>query len=209
VEVHLAGEQPVPDELVEGIVAADVLAQHHEGSRRVEQARCMEPAGRPEDGLALAQPAGQGEQQLRVHHGAVRDRRAAHPELVERRLAADPAGGRGHEVARRDGGRVQRAGQPDHDLVVGVGAGRGIPELHARDVVTRADQSLRQQESDGELRLVTRGAHRDGHVDRVLARPRRANRHGFLAGQAIVADLGGARAPGRDADTRRLALQGG
>ena len=47
VERQLPGEQAAADELVERVVAADVLAQREERARRVEQARRVEPARSP------------------------------------------------------------------------------------------------------------------------------------------------------------------
>ena len=55
VQRQLAGQQPAPDELVQGVVPADVLAQGDERPVGGEQPRRVEAAGGTEDGLALAE----------------------------------------------------------------------------------------------------------------------------------------------------------
>ena len=208
VERQLAGQQPAPDELVQGVVPADVLAQRDERPVGGEQPRRVEAAGGTEDGLTVAEARRQREQRRRGHDRAVRDGRAADLHLVQRGLAADAAGRRGHEVAARDACRVQGPGQADHDVVVGAGVGPRIRDVDGDDVPAAVDQALRQQEPGRELRLVTRGAHGDRDVDGVLPGAAGADRHGLLAGQPVVAGLGHAGAPRRHADMRGLALDG-
>ena len=50
----------------------------------------------------------------------VRERRAAALDVLDRRLAADAAAGGGDERARRHATGVERSGQPDRDLVLGL-----------------------------------------------------------------------------------------
>ena len=73
--------------------------------------------------LGLAQADRQADQRRPRHDRAGRDRVAANLDLVERRLAADPARRRGDEVPLRDPRRVERRRQVDGDLVVGLGVG--------------------------------------------------------------------------------------
>ena len=206
VERQRAGQRLAPDQLVERVVAADVLAQGEQPAVGVEQARGVEPAGGLEHGLRLAQPVRQRHEDRGRDDRASRDRRAADLDLVERRLAADPARGRGDEVALRDPRGVERAVEVDGDLVVGARGRRGVGEGHVED--PRAlEEPLRDQEPDRELRLVTRGAHRDRDVGRRLPGPAGADRHGLLAGQPVLARLDRPAADRDDLDARRLPLE--
>ena len=83
-----------------------------------EQPGGVQPAGRLEDPLALAQPVGQGEQGL-APHGRAAAASGAHcdRDLLDRGLAADPAARRGVEVALQPG-RVERPAQLDREHVV-------------------------------------------------------------------------------------------
>ena len=58
VQGQLAGEEAAPDQLVECVVPADVLAHRDERPVGGEQARRVEAAGGTEDGLALAEARG-------------------------------------------------------------------------------------------------------------------------------------------------------
>ena len=140
---------------------------------------------------------------------AGRDRVAADLDLVEARLAADPARRRGDEVALRDGARVERVREPDGDLVVGSAVRRRVGEGEAVDRRRVVDEALGAQEARGQLALVTRRAHRDRDVDRRLVRAGGTDRQRLLAAQPVVALLDRPGAVRRDAGPGRLALDRG
>ena len=96
----------------------------------------------------------------------------------------------------------------DGDRVVGPAVRRGVAGREARDRVRVVDQPLRAEEARGELPLVTGGAHRDGDVNRLLARAGGADRQRLLAAQPVLALLDGAGAVRGDRDPGRLALDG-
>ena len=89
------------DELVHRVVAADVLAQSDELTLGREEARGVEPARLLEHGLAASSEPGSDSITERGTVTVGGDRRAAHLELVDRRLAADAAARRCVEVALR------------------------------------------------------------------------------------------------------------
>ena len=148
----------------------------------------MEAAGSLEDGLALAQPAGQGEDRVPLHHRSRGDRIAADRDLVERRLAADPAAGRGDEMALGHDRGIERPLEANDHGVVGLGQGGRIAELDRGDIRV-ADQALGPQEADRELGLRAGRAHRDRHGNRLLARSGRPDLHRLLADERVVALL--------------------
>ena len=79
-----AGQELRADELVQGVVPADVLAQGDEVTIEVEQAGGVEAARRLEDRLRIPERARQAEDGFRVHDPrANRDRVAADGDLVE------------------------------------------------------------------------------------------------------------------------------
>ena len=113
-ERHRLREDLRPDELVERVVPADVLAQREELARRREQARRVEAAGLVERPLGGAEQVRQGEDHARGRRpGRPGSGSDADGDLVERGLAADPARRRRDEVPlrrRRDAsnGRARR-----------------------------------------------------------------------------------------------------
>ena len=197
---HLAA-----DELVERVVAADILAQLEELAIGGEQPGRVEPPGRLEHRLGRAQTVRQRQDHLARHHRPRRQRVTADRDLVERCLAADPARRRRDEVPLRDERRVERARQAHQHLVIGLGGARRVPE---RDIhhLGAVDQPFRAQEPDRQLRLVAGRAHRDRDLDGLLPRAGRADRHRLLAHQPVRASLDG-RPPNRhDLDTRGASL---
>ena len=59
------------DDLVDGVVPADVLADRQRGAVDVEQRRAVQAAGAGEHLLRVAQPIRHGRQRLRGDHGRV------------------------------------------------------------------------------------------------------------------------------------------
>ena len=88
----------------------------------------------------------------------------------------------------RDGGRIEWLGQPDHDRVVGLVERRRVAAL-GRDDLRALDQALRPEEPDRQLRLMTRGPHRDRDRDRILVRAGRTDLQRRLADDPIRPDL--------------------
>ena len=104
---------------------------------------------------------------------------------------------------------VERGGESDHDRVVRL-AQLGWVAGAGPDDVRPIDQALRAEESDGQLGLVARGAHRDGDGDRFLARPGGPDLQRRLSDDPVVADLerlttNGHDPAARDVADRRLA----
>ena len=188
-------------------MAADVLAQRRSSDAGgVEQARRVEPAGRLEHRLGLAQPDRQRDQRsTRVDDRAGRDRVAADLDLVERRLAADPARRRGDEVPLRDAA-TRRTARPRWTVTSSSGWAcvAGSPRVIPAITVGVVDQPLGPQEADGQLVLVPGRAHRDRDVDRVLARSAGPDRERLLARQPVLAHLDASAANGDHPGERGL-----
>ena len=90
------------DELVERVVPADVLAQGEQLAARREEARGVEAAGLVERPLGGAEEVRQGQDHVASHDRPVGDRLGPDGNLVERRLAANPARRRRDEMALGD-----------------------------------------------------------------------------------------------------------
>ena len=193
-----------PDELVERVVPTDVLAQREELALRREQPRRVEAAGLVERLLGGAEQVRQGEQHAAVDDRAVRDGLGADGDLVERGLAADPAGRRRDEVPLRDDARVERPGEADRDPVVGLVHLAGVAGLEPQDL-RAVDQALGLQEARRELVLEARGPHRDRDRDRVLAGTRGPDLERLLADDAVAAELEVGAADGHDPGRRDVA----
>ncbi len=86
------------DDLVEGVVAADVLADDDQRPVGVEEAGCVQAAGGGEGGLRGAQAVRELGDDARLDAQLALTRRRLDGDRLERALAADPAGGRGVEV---------------------------------------------------------------------------------------------------------------
>ena len=108
-EGHRLGQDLRPDQLVERIVAADVLADRDQLAAGREEPRRVEPAGLVEGSLGGAEEIRQREDDAAFNDRTGRERGAANLDLVERRLAADPARRRRGEVSLRDDGCVEGA----------------------------------------------------------------------------------------------------
>ena len=174
----------MPDELVERVVPADVLAHGHEVTVGREQPGRVETAGRVEDRLRGAQPLGQ-----RGHHRLPDRRPVGHRlavllDLVERRLAAQATTGVGDEAAL---GRVEHhpSAQGDGDDVVLLLALTGEAVGHGGEVVGALEDPFGEAEADGQLEVVPRGAHGDGERPGLLARTVHADLHGLFGDELV------------------------
>ena len=106
-------EERAADDLVERVVAADVLAHAEQLAVGGEEPGRVQPAGRLECRLCLAEPVGELSDQRRLDPKVALDPRRLDRHGVERALAADAARGRGVEAAlqparRRHRGRRRR-----------------------------------------------------------------------------------------------------
>ena len=180
------------DQLVERVVPADVFARGDQLARRGEARRRVQPAGLVEHALVRGEPLGQRPHDARRDARARADRRAAHLDLVERGLAADPARG-AREVAARAQVVGHRPPEPHgHDVVLLLGpfAGRrrvgGEAVRDRLDVVGRLDDPFGAAEPDRELEVVAGRAHRDRERDRLPPGPLHADLHRLL-GRELVA----------------------
>ncbi len=158
VERQLAGEQPAPDQLVQRVVPADVLAHRDERPVGVEQAGRVEAAGgaRTRPGASRRRagsassvsgvttgPSGIGAQRTSTSSSDALPQ-MPHDAVATKWRSAMPAG-------------VEGAGEADGDLVVGLGVGRPGRRASMETMSAAAvDQALRAQEAGRELRLVTR-----------------------------------------------------
>ena len=119
------------DELVEGVVATDVLADDHELADRREERGGVEAAGLVECALCRTKHVGECQ-----HHGPCHDRPlgqrvAADRHLVDRRLATDPARGGRNEMPFRHERIVERSRQPHDDRVVRLAGGPRVAAFRA------------------------------------------------------------------------------
>src|SRR4051812_17663767 len=101
-ERHRPREHLRTDELVEGVVPTDVLAEREQLAGGREERSGVETAGLVERALRRAKKIRQGEDDGASDDRAIGNRVAPNDDLVERRLAADAARGRGDEVALGD-----------------------------------------------------------------------------------------------------------
>src|SRR5207244_7317997 len=90
---QLAVEEGPAGDLVDRVVAADVLAQGHELATGREETGRVQTAGRVEYALPAAQLLREGRQHRGLDARAVRQRRVIVRERLHRRRAADTAGG--------------------------------------------------------------------------------------------------------------------
>ena len=87
------------DDLVHRVVAADVLAEAEQLAALVDEAGRVEPAGRGERRLGGAQSFGKRGDELGREHELAVHGRSLHRHRLEGALPANPARGRGVEVA--------------------------------------------------------------------------------------------------------------
>src|SRR5918998_2434550 len=156
-------EKSPSEELVGGVVAADVLPQRHEPPLRVEERGSVQPARRLEEPLRLTQLLRQGVDGLCGYlrsgwdHGA-----PAQLELLQASLAAHAAGARGVEVALQEAGVVVVAAAELHvyDVVALLGIHVGVDAVADPSyVLGGGDHALAVQEPGGELEVGARRSH--------------------------------------------------
>ena len=162
-----------------------------------------------ERALRRAEASGQREEDRPVHdRPAGRQRVAAHDDLVDGRLAADPATGGRHEVALGDPRGVERPARAGRaTMSSGWASARRVADLDARR--PRRPDSIRpsvRRKPDGELRLGAGRPHRDGDRDRLLARPGGPDLHRLLAGERVGPLLDRRSAHGEDLRARDVAV---
>ncbi len=211
-----AQRQPVvqhrpADDLVDGVVPADVFAQHEQfAGRRVEERGGVQSAGLVEDRLLRAQRVGEADEGRGIHrHVVARRRRRPTPSRPRRSTPCRTvrtswscrscARGRGRAActpgARRDVEHVvgvavrRRADRDARDRAAGAGSAavdRGAELVAARD------DALGDEEAGREFDVVARGAHRDrerqsadADLERLLDRERVGAAHGFGADREL------------------------
>src|SRR5699024_6179498 len=143
--------------LVDGVVAAHVLADTEQFSRGGEQARRVDAAGPAEQGLVLEEPLRQGQQcrggqqRLGGRGGEVR----GPTDLVDRVDATDAAGA-GHGGGPRRGGMRDVGGQGDGQRVVVLlaPAAREGAVADLRQVLALPDRALGDQVAGGQIPVV-------------------------------------------------------
>ena len=189
VEREAAVQYGPADDLVDGVVAADVLADHqHRAGLAVEERGGVQPAGAVERGLRRAQDIGETRQSLRGQAQRIvvdaEVRLGGH--RVDAGLAAHPArAGRG-EIALDSGARgCDVIGEEDIDHIAGVRSVRAGAVAGRADVGGVMDHAFGDEEPGGELDVVAGGAHRDGQRSAVDADLQR-----FVGGDE-VGTLGG------------------
>ena len=149
------------DHLVDGIVAADVLAHHEERAVGRDQRGGMQAAGAGEHRLgghqAIHQAAEEGGRETR----RVVQRRRRGEGVLDRRLAAHAAARAGEEVAAQrlevDGDAVAQ-GDAD-DIVFRGGVGHDGAVADGDDVGGALDDPLRHQKAARQLAVVAGRAH--------------------------------------------------
>ena len=119
-ERHRLGENLRPDDLVQCVVPADVLAEDEQLARRAEERGGVQPAGLLERALGGAEEIRQGKDDRAGDDRTVRDRVGADRDLVEGGLAADPARRRRDEVPLGDPRGIEGPREVDRHLVVGL-----------------------------------------------------------------------------------------
>ena len=117
----------------------------------------MEAAGLVEGALGRAQQVGQGEDDRARDDRPGREGLGPQGDLVDRGLAADAARRGGDEMALGDLRIVERAGQADHDRVVGLAERPGSPPARAQHLLA-VEQALGPEEADRQLGLVARAS---------------------------------------------------
>ena len=183
-ERHTTREDLLAHDLVDGVVATDVLTDRDESSLGGEQSRGVQPTGAIEDLLRLPEGVREAEHRLDGHRRPRRDRSASHLDVVEGRFAADTAGRRRVEVPLQQV-EVERTVQRDrHDVVLLILAGKGVAVGDPAHIPW-GDQAFREQEPDGELEVAARCPHRDGHRSLLLSRTLHADLERLLRGQRV------------------------
>ena len=196
-------------------MAPDVLAQPVNAAVGVETGRGVQAAGAVELRLLGAQCRRQGRQVVGSDPERVAiDVGDLHVDGVERRLAANAATRRGVGVARQAVGIYRdMVGERHLDGVEqALVRARRAAGLHAGDVFAGPDHALRQQETECQVEVVARGAHRDGqglldvHLRRSVAE---ADLKRLLDGDEIGLAAGDRLAVSMEADVHAHALRGG
>ena len=186
-ERRRAGEHAVADDLVERVVAADVLAHERQLAVGREQPGRVQPAGALERPLRGAQALGQLADDHRRDDRSFAQWLGGDLDGVDRGLAAHAAGRRHAEVALHQIG-LERPPEVHRDDVVGLLAELDVGAvLDLGELERRSQEALGVQEARGELEVVAGRAHRDCDAHRLLARPRGADLERLLTGEAVAA----------------------
>src|ERR1051326_8200905 len=139
------------DQLVDGVVAADVFAYAKQISMDIKQSCCVDRAGLRERLLRGRQRVGKCMDDRRRDARRRRHARSVHTQRIDRRLPAHAAGRRRVEVALQSL-QVDRIAHIDaHDV-------RRSP---LADRLELARDRLREEKDGGEIEVVARSPHRD------------------------------------------------
>ena len=190
VERHRAGEDLRADQLVERVVAADVLAHREELAARREQAR---PRGgrrsrRTRAGRRAAGRAGRGSPSARrpARRGSGSARRATSSIEALPQIPHDAVATKCRSATfESSNGRDSRT----DDRVVGLAQRRRVAGRSYRSTSWPSSRPSVRRKPDRELGLVAGRPHRDRDRDRVLARAGGPDLERRLADDAVVADL--------------------
>ena len=157
-----AVEQQRPDDLVDGVVAADVLAGQHDVAVGVERGGGVDGAGLAEQALAAEDrlPAPRRARRGAIAGAVRRERHQSCRQGVELIAAAQPAARRRRaQPWRRD--RRRPAGLDGDDVELAVDRRAVGAVAHAGDR-RPGEQTLGEAEPGGELEVVAGRAHRRG-----------------------------------------------
>ena len=158
-EREVPGEQLGADQLVDGIVPADVFERADEPARRVEERDRVQTARLVEQALHSPELVWKPENRRRRDDRPVAERSALDVDHVQRRFAADAAARRGVEVALRP--ELELASDRDADDVVVLLFTGNAAITNALDICLAGDQALGEEEAGGEREVVAGRAHRD------------------------------------------------
>ena len=172
-------EGGMADDLVDGVVASDVLAQNLEVSAEVEEGCGMQATGGFEGGLGVPHPFGQGKQPLGSDDEWIVDGRMVLSDGFDGGLATQAAGRNGEDVPGQ-AGEVDdeiRAELDVEDRAVGVAR----VAVETGDVGGVAEDAFRDEEAGGEFVVVAGRPERDGDGPGIDA-----DLEGFLDGHLVL-----------------------
>lgn len=195
-EKSIPAQELGADDLVHGIVTADILADDDGAAFGREQAGGMEPAGVLKSILGLAQAVGKGADDvlMRLPPDRREFRKHVEPEGFHRGLAADAATGGGVAISLEAFEIKRNAGaQLDADAVLQ----RRLAETRAAggqalQLIESAQQAFADQKTGGEFLIVAGGAHGDGdrlYLPGVRGAEKDLNLQWFLDGKVVDTGL--------------------